>query len=186
MSDQVPTILVTDIFGINAHLLSLIKDSGLTDNVTIIDPYDGQTHQFDTQQQAYDAFIKYGGLEHYTNTLRQHILGLTQPHRLLGFSAGGSAVWRMLDQSQDVISNIAGARCFYPGQIRNFVTLQPKVDVTLTFPSFEAHFELQPVIEQLKNTPRVVCVETDHEHGFMNAQLAVFNQQAYKAFCQEY
>lgn len=183
MLAQIPTILVTDIFGINDSLLSLIDDSGLTGHVDIIDPYNGQQLDFENQQQAYDAFMAYGGLERYTDTLKQTLLSKQSSHRLLGFSAGGSAVWRVLDQSTDVIKNVSSAMCFYPGQIRHFMTLEPKVDVTIIFPAFESHFDVQPVIKQLNEKSRVLCVETDYQHGFMNAQLAAFEAQGYRRFC---
>jgi dienelactone hydrolase len=182
MPAQVPTILLTDIFGINEHLLSFIDDSGLAGHVDIVEPYNGQQFAFETQQQAYDAFIAHGGLDRYTETLRQTLFNKQCPHQLLGFSAGGSAVWRVLDESADVIKNVSSAMCFYPGQIRHFITLQPKVDVTLVFPAFESHFDVKPVIKQLKEKSKVLCIETDYEHGFMNAQLPAFEAQGYKGF----
>lgn len=182
MPAQIPTILLTDIFGINEHLLSFIDDSGLTGHVEIVDPYNGQQFIFESQQQAYDAFITHGGLDRYTETLRQTLLNKQCSHQLLGFSAGGSAAWRVLDESADIIKNVSSAMCFYPGQIRHFITLQPKVDVTLVFPAFESHFDVKPVIKQLKEKSKVLCIETDYQHGFMNAQLPAFEAQGYQDF----
>ncbi len=176
-------IFVADIFGKNQNLQTLINDC-LIDDVYILDPYQGQEASFDDESLAYQAFIDQGGLESYTLQLKQYLEQQTEPVKLIGFSAGASAIWQLLSESSGVSHKIIDAMCFYPGQIRYFTDIVPAVNTHIIFPGFESHFELEPIIDNLRNRQNLSLINTDLEHGFMNKQKTTFNQEAYEHFCQ--
>ena len=176
-------IFVADIFGKNQNLQTLINDC-LIDDVYIIDPYQGQEISFDGESLAYQAFIEQGGLESYTLQLKKYLAQQIQPVKLIGFSAGASAIWQLLSESSGVSNKIIDAICFYPGQIRYFTDIVPAVNTHVVFPGFESHFELEPIIDVLRNKQNLSLINTDLEHGFMNKKKSIFNQDAYDHFCQ--
>lgn len=176
-------IFVADIFGKNQHLETLINDCSINE-ADIIDVYQGESRLFANEEEAYDAFLQQGGLESYTLLLKQYLEQQTQPVKLIGFSAGASAIWQLLSQDSDVNDKIINPICFYPGQIRYFTDIQPAMNTHVIFPGFEAHFNLDPIIDELRGRENLSMINTDLEHGFMNKQKTIFNQEAYDHFCQ--
>lgn len=183
MDHSLPSVIVTDIFGHNHHVDTFISQCNFQFSPIVISPYGEKRLTFESPEQAYACFNQYGGLDAYTLALENMLLTLELPHRLIGFSAGGSAIWRLLNQKR-LTTIIEHATCFYPGQIRHYVDLEPLMDTTLIFPAFEPHFDLKPVIETIEKKQHVDCHKTSLEHGFMNQQLSIFNQQAYLQYCQ--
>ena len=183
MAAVTPIIIVSDIFGHNDYLEQLIADCHFTFAVTIIDPYDGRCLKFDGQADAYECFNRHGGLDALTSKVKLVVATLKQPCFLIGFSAGASAVWRVLADN-DYADLIERGLCFYPGQIRHHLSLTPLSPVELIFPSHETHFDLQPVIESVRLLPNTLCQQLDAQHGFMNRQLVEFDEGTYNEFCQ--
>lgn len=183
MTAATPVIIVSDIFGHNDYLKQLIADCRFSSAVTIVDPYDGRCLEFDGQTDAYECFTHNGGLDALTCKVKTLISTLSQPCFLIGFSAGASAIWRVLADSEHA-DMIEGGLCFYPGQIRYHLDLTPLSPVELIFPSHEAHFDLQPVMELVRLLPNTLCQQLDAQHGFMNRQLVEFDEGIYNEFCQ--
>lgn len=183
MSYSLPVVILTDIFGRNPYLDALISQCNFKTPPIVVSPYGTRRLVFESQTQAYNCFISNGGLDSFVRSLEQVLVTLKTPHQLIGFSAGGSAIWQLLDKAR-YTNVIAQAICFYPGQIRHNVDLTPLVETTLIFPAFESHFDLKPVIDTIEEKQRVRCHKTALEHGFMNQQLSVFNQAAYVDYCQ--
>lgn len=178
------TIIATDIFGRNQFLLQFIQDCQLPADTLIVDPYLGSEHQFASQEQAYQCFTDNGGLDAYTESLSQALNDQTEPCRLIGFSAGASAIWRVL-ANESSAAHVVKALCFYPGQIRYYQELLPLKPLTIVFPAKETHFDLAPVIENISNKKMVSARQLSLEHGFMNCQLSVFDEAAYWHFIGE-
>ena len=183
MTSAAPIIIVSDIFGYNDYLKQLIADCHFSSAVTIIDPYNRRGLKFDGQADAYECFNCNGGLDALTFKVKTFVSTLTQPSFLIGFSAGASAIWRVLVDSEHA-DMIEGGLCFYPGQIRHHLDLTPLSPVELIFPCHEAHFDLQPVIESVRLLPNTLCQQLDAQHGFMNRQLVEFDKGIYSEFCQ--
>ncbi|MGB0834249.1 MAG: hypothetical protein ACPGR2_07010 [Psychrobium sp.] len=178
------TIIATDIFGRNQFLLQFIQDCQLPADTLIVDPYLGSEHQFASQEQAYQCFTDNGGLDAYTASLSQALNNQTEPCRLIGFSAGASAIWRVL-ANESSASHVAKALCFYPAQIRHYQELLPLKPLTIVFPAQEAHFDLAPVMEKVSHKEMVSIRQLPLAHGFMNRQLSVFDEAAYWHFVRE-
>ncbi|MCG7530222.1 hypothetical protein MHM98_02480 [Psychrobium sp. MM17-31] len=178
------TIIATDIFGRNQFLLQFIQDCQLPADTLIVDPYLGIEHQFASQEQAYQCFIDNGGLDAYIASLSQILVNQTEPCRLIGFSAGASAIWRVLANDSSA-AHVEKALCFYPGRIRHYQGLVPLKPLTIVFPAKEAHFDLAPVIEKVSNKEMVSARQLPLAHGFMNRQLSVFDEAAYWHYVKE-
>lgn len=169
-------ILVTDIFGLCEPLLKIVNDLSEDDcKVTILDPYQGQIQYFNDEHDAYDAFCRNCGHDQYANAVSD-LLDIHQPQVIVGFSAGATATWRALcSLSSNTIAHFIG---FYPGQIRHHLELNATCPSTFIFPSFETHFEVNPVIDTLRQQANVSVIKTDLLHGFMNSNSKHFSKQA--------
>lgn len=88
------------------------------------------------------------------------------PSVVVGFSAGASAAWKSLGMLNN--TNTVHFIGFYPSQIRYHLDVCPQFPVSLIFPAFESHFEIDEVIKSLSTKPKVYTLKTDFNHGFMN------------------
>jgi len=168
--------LATDIFGQTAHVEMLTKGWQTAGHqVELISPSD-MNEQFVDEASAYEAFSKSGGIEHYVERIKA---GLTKynleiPIMFIGFSAGGAALWRALSDIETAVKSHLIA--FYPGQIRHYLDLQPKLPSTLIFPRLEQHFDLTKVIEYLVTKPSVKVIQNEWLHGYANPQSKNYSQ----------
>ena len=170
-------ILVTDIFGeshwtdnFKAHVSHQAK-------VFILTPYSSRM-TFAGENEAYKAFIEEGGMDAYIDKVASSLININCTNTVfLGFSAGAAALWKVLstEKSETGDNHFIG---FYPGQIRHFLDVAPKCRCSLIFPSKEAHFDLQSVINQLQNSVNGKIWQNELEHGFINPDSNNFHLQA--------
>lgn len=169
------TLIVSDIFGHTPNLNAFAEE--LDSKVIICSPYTNfQTSVGQTEKQAYDLFIATMGHDGYASKVKE-VLIHEQPDFIIGFSAGAVAAWRALAATP--LKRVQKMIGFYPGQIRNYTNLRPRCHVDLYFPHKETHFDISPVISQLKTVSGVQCIRTRYSHGFMNALSQNFNKYAY-------
>jgi len=173
-------IIASDIFGITPSLNALVKKLSKQADVAIIDPYHGEEMDFNDEQQAYQEFNDEGGMDAYTEQLKIIMTYIEQPVILLGFSAGASALWRLVDKELDLAANhFIG---FYPGQIRHYLDVVPHIATTLIMPQQEAHFDVDDVIEQLPTDDLLSVTQYQQAHGFMNPKSAGYDAKACARF----
>lgn len=169
--------MVTDIFGLTDHLLKLqkrINDSGY--DCEVVDPYLGVNRQLTSEPLAYQTFMAECGHEHYCDLVKSKVEASNSPNVVIGFSAGASAVWKILDKvKHDAILHFIG---FYPSQIRHHLDVCPSSPVSLIFPAVEAHFDVNAVIEHLSQKPLVMISLTQYFHGFINFYSSAYNELA--------
>ncbi|CAH9058135.1 hypothetical protein PSECIP111951_01809 [Pseudoalteromonas holothuriae] len=178
------TLIISDIFGHTANLDAFANE--LSDEVVICSPYRvKQSVRQKTEGEIYEQFKNTIGHDGYMAKVEKAI-GTHQPDLIIAFSAGAVAAWRAIANMPHTLPNkLIG---FYPGQIRNYLHVQPKCFVDLLFPHQESHFELTPVINTLKKMSWVNCTRTRYNHGFMNALSNQFNKYAYlhyTHFCEQ-
>jgi dienelactone hydrolase len=160
-------LIVTDIFGVTASVLSLANVlMAERAQVEVVDPYDGKEKSFSHEQSAYDAFLANCGHDSYFRKVQNAISSSLEDLVIIGFSAGASAVWRNMES--DWQSNILHFVGFYPGQIRYHLHITPKYPCTIVFPNREEHFDVNDVSGILNEIDNVQCIITDYGHGFMN------------------
>jgi len=175
-------VFVSDIFGQHAGLDQLIQ-SCQPASFSIIDPY--QAHQliFTDEAHAYQTFLKQCGHQTYAQLITEKIQQLTQPFIIIAFSAGASATWQALSESNsDFIKHFIG---FYPSQIRHHLHLTPHVSTQLFFPAYEQHFSVDDVIKALSKKPKVQCIKTNYLHGFLNTLSLNFDQSSWQYFTKK-
>lgn len=174
-------LIVTDIFGITAHLAHFSRL--LSAKTQIIDPYNAQLQSPVNEQLQYAKFINECGHDGYLDKTLNALNNLEQPTIVIAFSAGGTAAWRaQAHQHNPYIKKVVA---FYPGQIRHFLALDAKIPCEFIFPKEERHFELTPVVIELKSKEYVSCERTLYQHGFMNPLSVGFNNQAYKKYSEQ-
>ena len=168
-------IIVSDIFGVTHHLITLADT--LSPKYEIVDPYNGQIIEFESESQAYEKFSVVCGLQKYTDSVIKRINSSSEKILLLGFSVGASAIWNTL--SSDCALMIEKAVCFYGSRIRDNRNLNPCCDTTLIFPCEEDSFSVTELSGFLVGTCNVKCINTEYSHGFMNMCSDNFDRTGY-------
>ncbi|MFD2166990.1 hypothetical protein ACFSJY_12065 [Thalassotalea euphylliae] len=190
-------VIVSDIFGKTAPLKALasalqhsVEPSAAHQFPVIIDPYDGALPTFESERSAYQYFTTNVGIENYvqiiSTALKAKLFHREHPITLLGFSAGASALWQVVNESFIENINIDRFIGVYGGQIRYAAELVPSVPTTLIFPISENHFDVTSLSRSLNQTKRVNSFQVSYMHGFMNKLSANFDAQGYDAFIQAF
>ena len=153
--------LVSDVFGITPGLLRLKEELGAK---TIVDPYNGQSMEFNNEAEAYSYFVSTVGLERYVSILFKTLEALKSPTTLIGFSVGASAVWSLSASNERNV--VKQSYCFYGSQIRNLTEIVPCYQTNLVFPQHESHFDVAELMHKLTNKPNVSISQVEYLHGF--------------------
>lgn len=170
-------VLVTDIFGASTWTDEV---SGILSEKTeckVITPY-SHREDFASEKEAYHAFTQAGGIAAYIDRVKQSLsINQFQQTLFIGFSAGAAALWKVLAELdyELELSHFIG---FYPGQIRYYLDVEPQIETSLIFPVSEQHFDLAPVITQLKTKANTHVWQNDLQHGFVNPSSDNFHLQA--------
>ncbi len=176
-------IVISDIFGKTPELIDLVGE--LSDHyceTVIVDPYNGSSRFFETEEQAYRYFQKESGLEHLFEKAARVVQRSDSPVDILGFSVGGSCAWNLSSQSPS--KQIRQCVCFYGSRIRENMAVVPQIPTTIIFPQFEASFDIEPVLKGLSIKKNAEVIKTKYLHGFMNRKSSNFSEEAYKYFIQ--
>lgn len=175
-------LLVADIFGKTQALEKIATQLTTTPATTvdIFDPYQTQMLGFHNEAEAYAYFTAQVGLAAYTEQLRQHLLKLTSPVTLIGFSVGAAAIWQLASLQQ--LTKVVAATCFYGSQIRNHLDIQPVFPVQLIFPAQEPHFSVADLMQQLTGRVNVSIQQVTNLHGFMNRHSDNYDAASCRAF----
>lgn len=165
-------IVAADIFGRNGPFVSLARELGADD---VVDPYGGAARAFADEAAAHAAFLAAGGLPAYAACLAETLRLAGEGARLLGFSAGGAAVW--LAACDPALPLPRLAVCVYAGQIRHHADLAPRCPCRLIFPRQEEHFDVAALAGRLRTAPRTTVETAPFRHGFMNPLSLNFDAQ---------
>lgn len=171
-------LIVADIFGKTPALEQLAKQCG---HVDIIDPYQGQFMNFDSEKQAYDFFSENVGIDAYYHKLHLTLNASKHVNRLIGFSVGAAVIWRLSSQSNDHAIN--KALCFYGSQIRHDTDVVPTFNVHLVLPAYESHFSVDSLANNFTKLPQVSFEKAPYLHGFMNEYSNNFARAGYLEYC---
>ena len=177
------TFVLSEIYGVTPELIALCRQ--LPGQVIPLSPYEDDKLIFDDEQQAYQYFVTHVGVEGYSDKLRAAIDGYScdgeaRSVNLIGFSVGASAVWHYgLNNPPDSIAN---ATLFYGSQIRKLSGEAPIFPCKLVMPSYEEHFDVTALAEQLAKFSNVVVENSVYLHGFMNKRSANYNEQGFRYY----
>jgi len=176
-------IFISDIFGKTPALEELVctiereSDKGQS---KIIDPYSGKFMNFTDESEAYSYFMDTIGMNQYCKIVKAKLKSMLTPTRLIGFSVGASALWNMSENLNSKF--ITRAVCFYGSQIRNYMNINPNLNIELVLPSFESGFNITEFAKNISKKPTAIIHKTDFLHGFMNSCSKNFNQDGYKYY----
>ena len=176
------TVVVTDIFGKSPALEKLCTNllNKSSDNIKIIDPYNGQFIEFTDEKQAYQLFTESGGVDVFAKSLLETLITDKKPTRVIAFSVGASALWTLSENKQ--LAHIKQATCFYGSQIRYHQNIKPLFPIQLIFPNHETHFDVDELQKKVALKKRVTTIKTAYLHGFMNELSTNFNNNAYAEY----
>lgn len=173
-------IILPDIFGVTSEFERLCDT--LKGNVQILNPYKEKYLDFPAESDAYQYFNTYSSLDRYAKQLYDTISSTDHHVSLLGFSMGGSAIWKISDRQN--LANRCSALCYYPGQIRHHTTINPVFPIKVILPSKEDGFVVDELEKNLQDKALLVTYRCKHLHGFMNKQSVNFDAAAYDACIQ--
>ncbi len=174
-------IVISDIFGRTLQLVDLIREfSDVYCETVIIDPYEGLSRHFKSEEQAYHQFQRESGLKNLLEKAAQEIRRSDTQVDILGFSIGGTCAWNLASQGD--YKQIRLCLCFYGSRIRDYIESVPQVRTTIIFPRLEAAFDIEPVIRQLSKKNNTEVIQTPYLHGFMNKASNNYSEAAYQYF----
>ncbi|WP_299772814.1 dienelactone hydrolase family protein [uncultured Pseudoteredinibacter sp.] len=174
-------IIAADIFGKTDALGDLA--ASLPFATEVISPYTDSELKFHDEQEGYDYFSEYVGIETYANRLLKHILESSEPVMLIGFSVGAAAVWYLAGHNN--LNNVISGIGFYGSQIRHAREVEPSFPIHLVFPESEEHFCVNTLIKDVSKYQTVSVERSAYLHGFMNRRSANFNAEAYEIYLQK-
>ncbi|WP_413700869.1 hypothetical protein ACLKMH_03435 [Psychromonas sp. KJ10-10] len=178
------TVFVADIFGKTKALQQLASQLvEQPEDILLIDPYQGEIIEFESEQQAYQYFNKQIGLPDYAQHLTHCLNKIKQPFNLIAFSVGGSAVW--LNATNLINTQVNKVVCFYASQIRHHLTIIPSVPIDLILPRYELHFDIIDLAIDLNNHKQVTLTPCEFLHGFMNQLSKNYDPKGYYHFQQK-
>ncbi len=175
-------VIVSDIFGKTASLMTLVDDlSPHFKEVEFITPYGNELQEFADEQEAYLRFTHEIGIDSYTRRLSSKLGGTEAANQLLlGFSAGATTIW-LASAHLGALKNTK-AICFYSSQIRNLLTVKPHIEIDLYFAKTEPKYDVDDVVARLETTENVSCYKTMYHHGFMNQNSQNYNSKGYNHY----
>ena len=180
MAQAMSVIVISDIFGRTPALVKLCSD--LPAATEILDPYEGRTMGFQQESEAYHYFMNRIGIEQYSEVLVEKCLRANSTVKLVGFSVGASAIWKVSSElSAEVVS---GGFCFYGSQIRQFTSINPLFKIEMIFPKEEKNFSVNELSQLLSHKFRVNVHNTNYLHGFMNPCSTNYDQTGYEMYLQ--
>jgi dienelactone hydrolase len=172
------TIIVSDIFGKTEALEEIALR--LCEPTLIFEPYDGEMMNFQSESDAYSYFSSNVGIDKYSDKLCCFIKPLSEPLRIIGFSAGASAIWKISEREE--LSKVSNAIGFYGSQIRYYTNINPKFPIKLIFPANEKHFSVSDLIATIRGKGMVKIEQSEFLHGFMNVNSQNYEKVAYNKY----
>ncbi|MFD2176194.1 dienelactone hydrolase family protein [Veronia pacifica] len=168
-------LLITDIFGVcesTDNIYRFLNNDG--HHTHIVDPYQAVRHAFASEDDAYRAFISQCGHDTYFS-LSAEAVSQTQPHMVIGFSAGANVAWRL---SGNIKNNERHFVCFYPSRIYKYLQQDLMTVTDLVLPFYEPSFDVVEIANVLKNKDQVRQHITPFSHGFMNQRSVAYDSEA--------
>lgn len=174
-------IVASDIFGRTQALEDLTRNfTKYYKTVQIVDPYEGESIDFEREIDAYKYFQETCGIDVLSEKIKETISGTIPQIDLIGFSVGASAIWDISDS--DFYPNIGKAFCFYGSRIRNMTSTNPKFRINLIFPVVEEHFSIDDLIYKTSKKKQVTSIKTEYYHGFMNKKSVNYSHTGYEKY----
>jgi len=177
---KVQTIIISDIFGKTKALENL--SNALCVNSVIIDPYQEKQLIFTDENQAYQYFVENVGMEGYVKLIKDKLVSVKQPTKVISYSVGASSAWQVSALIEN--KNIIDISCFYGSQIRHHVDVQPNIPIKLILPKYEEHFSINELAIKLQGKPKVILEHCTYLHGFMNKLSVNFNEAGYRHYIE--
>lgn len=167
VSDTV-VIVVHEIYGINAHITE-VCDRLAEAKVDVLCPNlfgDRQLpFQYAEESHAYCRFMKevgFGKAQKQIEELARSVRGRYRYCFILGYSVGATVAW-LCSENADFVNGVVGV---YGSRIRDYLAVNPKCPVSLSFPRAEKSFDVAELILALSGKSNVNLAQAEALHGF--------------------
>lgn len=170
IKDRIAIILIHEIYGVNSHIknmkvfLEKLGASVYTPNLLDIE----KPFPYSEEEKAYSHFMQNVGFEKGTRHIEQLIDQLNEQYDqvgIIGFSVGATIAWFC-----SIHHEISFAVCCYGSRIRSYTSIEPECPVLLIFPEKEESFDLDDLIENLKQkrNENIKMQRFSGSHGFID------------------
>ncbi|QDZ96569.1 dienelactone hydrolase family protein [Bacillus altitudinis] len=170
-------ILIHEIYGINDHMETTIKYFERTGFEVYCPQLLGQIKTFDrdSEDDAYRYFMTEVGFDRSVDTVLQLARELKAKDKsirlfALGFSVGATVAW-LCSRYDGLFTGIIG---LYGSRIRDYMTISPKCETLLFFPTIENAFKPLEIVEVLEKKKGVRVKMVEGRHGFANPYSEAF------------
>lgn len=172
-------IVFHEIYGCNQHILDVCKrlceyeadvmlPNMLQHNVV---------YTYDQEELAYRNFIKDIGFKKASMQAEEFIYSIRKDYRkiyLIGYSIGATIAWLCSDKPH-LCDGVIG---FYGSRIRNYGEVIPKCPVLLFFPTQEASFSVNKLMESLNERDNIQLRKLKGNHGFADPFSKQYNKES--------
>lgn len=172
---KIAIVLLHEIYGINNHIISIkneFENEGY--DTYCVDLLNDKTFDYEEADEAYSYFMNTIGFKKaklkvldYLYTIRKHYERIY----LIGYSIGATVAWLCSEEK----GLLDGVVCYYGSRIRDYISIEPKVETVLFFPYKENGFNIETVIEKLKDKEKVIIYKFNGLHGFSDPFSKYYN-----------
>jgi dienelactone hydrolase len=162
-------VLLHEIYGINNHILSMhkkFKNEGY--DVYCIDLLNNKTFDYEESENAYSYFMEKVGFDKAKQIVLNYINSIRNCYEkifLIGYSVGATIAW-LCSEENELLNGVAG---YYGSRIRDYIYIVPAVETLLLFPLKEKEFNIESLIEELKEKEKVRVFKFGGLHGFADS-----------------
>lgn len=167
-------IILHEIYGINNFILEICnyyKEQGF--DVFCPNMIQRKCFLYSEVEEAYQYFFNSNGFGYYKK-IEDLISKLKLTYDkvfIIGFSVGATIAWRCCEYP-----DCDGIICCYGSRIREYMSLQPSNHMLLLFAEHDS-FDVDIVIEQLKEKANIDLHILPASHGFMDHYSNCFNKE---------
>ncbi|EKF35865.1 dienelactone hydrolase family protein [Bacillus xiamenensis] len=170
-------ILIHEIYGINDHMETTIKHFERAGFEVYCPELLGPIKPFgrDSEGDAYRYFMKEVGFDRSVDKVLHLARELKAKDKsvslfALGFSVGATVAW-LCSRYDGLFTGVIG---FYGSRIRDYMTISPKCETLLFFPTIENAFKPREIVSVLEKKKGVHVMMVEGRHGFANPYSEAF------------
>ncbi|WP_286170334.1 dienelactone hydrolase family protein [Halocella sp. SP3-1] len=166
-NSNVCVVVLHEIYGVNQHIKTMCKYLAdyefdvLCPNLLQTDDY----YDYTDEKSAYHNFKENIGFSVAEKKIKKLLSKIRDKYKfiiLVGFSIGATIAW-LCSNDEYICDLIIG---YYGSRIRDYTEVTPKCPVMLFFPKREKSFNIDNLIEQLKDNRSIIVRQFQADHGF--------------------
>lgn len=174
---EIAIVLLHEIYGINKHILNMHKKFEVEGyDAYCVDLLDNKRFDYEESEEAYAYFMDKVGFDKARLKVLDFLHSICNYYKniyLVGYSVGGTVAWLCSEESE----LISGVVSYYASRIRDYMDIEPKVETAVFFPLLEKGFNVEVLIEKLKEKDKVRIYKFEGLHGFADSCSRYYNSK---------